>query len=356
VNKRRTTPKVLRAALTATLLVVALGPAAGATTVPPDDPPPSGDPADDEGDGEGADDGVDAPQPASFAVQPSGPNGPGGRDYFIYTLKTGQLFGDIVSISNLSDERATFVIYATDALNTRDGGFALLREEETPTDVGTWIRLGATQYTVDPGSRVDIPFSLEVPDDATPGDHAGAIVAQQIPEQGAEGDGTRLDVRVRIGARVYVRVDGILSPSLTIEDFSIDYDTPANPFGTNLARVQYTVRNTGNIRLSTVAELEIEGLFGMGRKELPERQIPELLPGSSLQIAETVRDVRPLVRQTTRLEITAIAEDVDVERSIGRWTIPWLAVVIPLVLIGAYVGYRVWRKRQEQNARGDAMT
>ena len=51
-----------------------------------------------------------APEPApteasapEFSVQPSGPNGPGGRDYFVYDLAPGETFGDTVAVSNLGD-------------------------------------------------------------------------------------------------------------------------------------------------------------------------------------------------------------------------------------------------------------
>jgi hypothetical protein len=262
-------------------------------------------------------------------VQPSSQDGPGGRDYFVYTLRPGQVFGDIVGISNLSDETLTFAVYPTDAYNTPDAGFALLREEERPVDVGTWVELGATQYTLDPGERVDIPFSLTVPADATPGDHAGAIVAQVVPEAGADqpDQGIGFDVRLRIGARIYVRVDGPLSPSLTIERFGVEYVTPLNPLGTNSVRVTYVVANTGNTRLQPTASLEIAGLFGLGSTQAPLREIPELLPGSSLEIAEIIRDVRPLGRLTATLRLQAPLDGVDVERSVSTWTIPWLLVV-----------------------------
>jgi hypothetical protein len=306
----------------------------------------------------GAAAGVAAPPPESddptapsssgtFAVQPSGPDGPGGRDYFVYTLRPGQVFGDTVGISNLGDETQTFAVYATDAFNTPDAGFGLLREEEQPVDVGTWVELGATQYTLDPGERVDIPFSLTVPTDASPGDHAGAIVAQVIPRTGADepDEGVGFDVRLRIGARIYVRVDGPLSPSLTVERFRMEYDTPVNPFGTNQARVTYVVTNTGNTRLQPTASLRVAGLLGLGSTAVPVREIPELLPGSSLEIAEIVPDVRPLGRLTATLRLQAPLDGVDLERSVSTWAIPWL-VVVALALAVAYLVYRYVSRRR----------
>ena len=85
-------------------------------------------------------------EPSDFAVQPSGPDGPGLRDWFVYSLDPGAVFGDTVAISNLSDHPIRFTIYATDAAGVADvGGFSTIRDDETPTDVGTWIQLAASE-------------------------------------------------------------------------------------------------------------------------------------------------------------------------------------------------------------------
>jgi hypothetical protein len=322
----------------------------GHATTPPNETTPDTLPAD----GAAATPPVDETTPGAdaggFAVQPSGANGPGGRDYFIYTLKVGEVYGDTVAISNLGTETATFAIYATDAQNTDDGSFSLLREEDDPTDVGSWVEVGATQYTVEPGSRVDIPFKVTVPADVAPGDHVGAIVAQKIDDPDNPDDGIGFDVRVRIGARIYVRVDGPVSPSLAIDDFVVSYAAPGSPFSGDDIRILYTLTNTGDIRLSPTASLKVAGAFGIGEQALPDRQIPELLPGGSVQIAEVVRDVRPYLRLTTSLTVVSANESVAVNTSLSQWAIPYLVLVaLGLVILGV-VGRRIWMRRRHATA------
>ena len=286
----------------------------------------------------------------SFAVQPSGPNGPGGRDYFIYTLKDGQTFGDTVGISNLGTKPATFAVYATDARNTTDGSFSLLREEDKPKDVGSWVELGATQYTLEPGKRVDIPFKVTIPANATPGDHVGAIVAQEIADPNKPNDGIGLNVRVRIGARIYVRVDGLVNPSLAVEAFAMAYDTPGSPFTGTDAHISYTLTNTGDIRLSPTAFLKLGGAFGLGEHTVADRPIPELLPGSSIQIAEVVHNVRPYLRLSAKLVVQQPSELVVVRTSIDEWAIPWLGVAVVVLLVVALMAQRVWARRRRGSA------
>ncbi len=290
-------------------------------------------------------------QGVEFAVQPSGPEGPGGRDYFVYTLSPGQTFGDFVAVSNFADQPVTFLLYPTDAFNTEgDAAFALLREDEQPVDTGTWINLAADQYTIDPQSTAVIPFSITVPPDAAPGDHAGAIVAQPVPTPGQPTEGFSFQVRQRIGARVYTRVDGPLDPSLRIDQLAFDYERPVNPLTGGDGLVTYQVSNIGNVRLASTAVLKIKGPFGITVKELPARELPELLPGSDVLVTETVNDIPQLGRLTAQVDVTAQIEDEQTSASTSVWAIPWLALLALLLVIGLVVWYLRRRGRSDRDA------
>jgi hypothetical protein len=67
------------------------------------------------------------------------------------------------------------------AYNTsEDAAFALGNPEDPEEGVGAWIRTGVAEYTIAPGMAAEIPFELTVLEDATPGDHAGAILAAKV--------------------------------------------------------------------------------------------------------------------------------------------------------------------------------
>jgi hypothetical protein len=150
---------------------------------------------------------------------------------------------------------------------------------------------------------------------------------------------------LRIGARIYLRVDGPVTPSLSVTSFSIDYDTPASPFSGSKAHITYVVTNTGNIRLAPTAQLKLSGLFGLGEKRAEDRQLPELLPGSSLEIDETVLDVKPLGRLTADLTLDAPSEGLSVKRSVQIWTVPSLGVAALVLFLIAVMTLIVLRRR-----------
>ena len=290
-----------------------------------------------------------------WAVQPSSKEGPTGRNYFVYDLAPGDRVTDYVGISNLGDEPMTFSVYGTDAFTTTDGSFALLPASDKPTDVGSWINFAQGRYTVQPGQRLDIPFRLTVPANATPGDHAGGVIGA-LAQIETDADGQRINVDRRIAARVYLRVAGELNPAVAVESVDLRYDNPLNPVGGGEAVIVYQVRNTGNVRIGGTGTVTISGPFGWELARTTPGDLPELLPGGTITVTERITGVLPAMRLTAEVELDPRAGDQRLEpvvRASGVWAPPW--VLVGLVLIGA--GYLVLRRvRTPQPATGAAKT
>lgn len=286
-----------------------------------------------------------AAEEAGFAVQPSGPDGPGSRDWFTYTLDPGAVFGDTVAVSNLSSKPVRFVIYPTDAVSVADtAGFAALKDTETPTGVGTWITLAAGEYTVPAGQRIDVPFSITVPQDAEPGDHAGAILAVDPTEGNVDPasapDGLSFNVRHRMGARVYVRVSGPVTPALRIDELSVERHD-----GT--ATVKWEVANTGNVRLTPTAQVRVTGLFGRTIHTAPLQDVPELLPGANYVGASIVYGLPRWEPLTAHLVVNA--DGVRTERSTQLAPYPWALIAMVALL---FAGAGGWYRRRHRRRRG----
>ncbi|MEV5831070.1 DUF916 domain-containing protein [Spirillospora sp. NPDC052242] len=286
------------------------------------------------------------PAGATWAVRPSGPKGPNGRDYFVYSVSPGQTVKDKVTVTNLGEAAQTFNVYATDAFNTADGSFALLTAAQKPTDVGTWIDFAQDAYKVAPGETVDVPFTLTVPHDATPGDHGGGIVASVTRREATTG-GRTVNVDRRVAARVYLRTAGPLRPALQVSALRTGY--ASEPLGVGRMDVTYTVRNTGNVRVAAHAKVSAQGPFGIALGEPVERRIPELLPGGSYTFRERVGDVAPAGRLTASVLLSATdprsGDPVDARPIVRRaslWHVPWVAA---LLLAGA-VGWLIVRRRK----------
>ncbi|WP_052174176.1 WxL protein peptidoglycan domain-containing protein [Embleya scabrispora] len=279
----------------------------------------------------------------TWGVQPAG-----GRDHFVLTAAPGQTLVDVVGVSNFGDKPLTLRVYATDAVLAADGGMTLLTAAERPKDVGAWIGFDAESYTVAPGKRADIPFRLTVPADASPGDHTGAIVASIKAEASGPGQ-QRFDVDRRVGARIYLRVDGPAVPRLAIEDLRLSYDNPIAMFGGAQAVVRYRVRNTGNVRTTAGVETTISGLGGLRLGGPARATLPELLPGATHEVVQRFDGVFPAGRLTADVEVTGKPATVAT-KSISVWAPPWLLLGAITLLLGALIAYgtAVLRRRRRR--------
>lgn len=157
---------------------------------------------------------------------------------------------------------------------------------------------------------------------------------------------------------MHVRVSGDLEPAVAVEDLRVDHAGSWNPFAAGDASVSYTVRNTGNTRLSADQAVTVSGPWGL----LPltvdgMERVPELLPDETW----TVSSPAPGVLSAFWLSATSLitptvpatadaAPGIDPVRTVtGTWAVPWSPLVLLVVLVGGLVTAVLLSRRR--NAR-----
>ena len=199
----------------------------------------------------------------TFGTQTSSATKPDKRGIYLFGSTPGGRIKDHVAIRNYSDQAATFLIRGTDAVNTPQGGFAARPINERSHDLGAWIALPRSdlKVTLPPRTALIVPFLVEVPADATPGDHIGVITATLVSSVISK-SGQRLHLLQTVGSRIFLRVSGQLHPSLTVTGLVVHYQGTLDPIGTGNATVTYTVSNTGNVALGGLQTVDVSGLLG----------------------------------------------------------------------------------------------
>lgn len=306
--------------------------------------------------------------PTTFAVQPTGASGgPGGSDprpYFSYSVTPGATVVDHAAVHNYGTRPLTLTLYAGDAFNTGDGGFDLETVGHTATGVGAWtaLRPNATALataapaplivTVAARSTAVVAFRIAVPVNATPGDHAGGIVAS-VATQGRDARGDHVTVNERVGARVYMRVAGPLRPALSVVGLHTSYQGSANPVGTGRITVDYTVRNTGNVQLSASQLLRASNALGSYAPAHVPGDLPLLLPGGSATVTEQFDHVPPggLTHVTVSLIAHAAPGQHDpalptIQAGASLWTMPWVALAVVVCAVAGSVAWALRRRRR----------
>ena len=332
-RRLRSSWPVLLAAFTATVLLGALGPAAGALAAPV------------AGEAEG-------PQ-TRWAVTPADESGRDQRSSLQHALDPGESITEHIAVHNLGDREETFRLTAADGFTTPAGRFDMLAAEEESTDAGTWIDI-VDEVTVGAGESAVVPLTITVPEQAEPGDHPAGVAASVLRGRDA-GEGTSLGVESRVGVKVTTRVTGELAPAVGVGAVSSRYEGSWNPLRPGRVTTTFEVTNEGNTRLSPAGEVAA----GTGEAVFPAEgeQLGELLPGDTREITVVVDGVWPTFRLPGRLHVdpevavldgtTAELEAVDV--TFGTWAPPWpqLLVLLALAMLAlALVGGRLRGRRR----------
>lgn len=301
----------------------------------------------------------DEPPQVTWGIAPSDSEGEmDDRISFRLTLDPGESVTEYAVVTNFSDETYTFDLMASDGVVTESGVFDILPPEVEPEDVGTWVEIQDTVEVAAGGSEV-VPFTITVPENATPGDHPGGIVAS-LSQAAAEEGGPQVAFNTRVGARIHLRVSGEIIPTITFSDVSTSYETSLNPFGPGELHVSYTVTNEGNVRLSSIQQAATSGPFGIptGAQTPSDRVLgsqEEILPGQSVRVETTLSGAWPTGQIATTLR--AFQDPVRDDPSLGEieptvveettWAMPWPQLAVLALLVGLVV-WRVVRRRREK--------
>ena len=284
----------------------------------------------------------------------TGDNGFGAqRNSFSYSINPGNELSDSIVITNRGTEPLDLGIYAADGFTNEDGQLDLNEAGATPTGIGAWVHGESDQLHIDPGTSVDYPFTVSVPDNATPGDYVGGVLTSLT----SSADTSQFDTDRRLGIKIALRVSGDLEPSIAVENTQLNWSGSLNPFAGGDATLSYTIRNTGNTVIAALHGTDVSGPFGLFSSEVEaEDDLPQLLPGETWDVA-TVVHVAPLVWLTGTATVVPLALDAagttsqfdPVYAKAGTLAISWM-LLLTLAVVGA-LGWLGIRLRRESAAR-----
>jgi hypothetical protein len=301
-----------------------------------------------------------------WSIVPAGETGPDGRRAVEVEIDPGDKIDEHFAVQNISAAEVVFSLTAADGFYTQNGRFDILAADEESSDAGTWISLPDT-VTVPAGETVVVPFSIEVPHQAEPGDHAAGITASILSVRSA-GDGTSVGVESRVGFRVLARVTGQITPAAALTTLGGWNATSWNPLRPGEVTVTFDVENNGNTRLLAEGSLSAGGrtVDFPAEGESPQ----ELLPGDTRELSVVVDDVWPLflVPATVTLTPVVLTMSDDTALTIHPvtattvvWAMPWPQLVllsgIALIVWAIVSGRRRSRRRLDQlllRARNEA--
>lgn len=277
-----------------------------------------------------------------------------GRTLFDLSVRPGQSVEDAFTLSNATAHQVRLLVYPADAYDVSSGGgFALRGEGQRNVGVGQWIHLPASVshgYVLAAGSAVTVPFTIVVPADATPGDHAGGIVALDVAGEPSPGSHVQFQVHRGVGVRVYLHVLGPVRPALAVTDVDAGPSVPPFAFvtGSSSASIRFDVVNTGNtlfpkVRVTAYAT----DAFGRTVETFRPTVLTTVLPGSRETVTEPTWRGLPFAGPVT-VHVAVAAAGVERTATAGFWVVPWLLIVLVVAVVVAAVLWAVRRRRRRK--------
>jgi len=277
----------------------------------------------------------------TWSVTPSAASGPDGRTRIDLSADPGTSVTEHLAVRNLSTEDATFSLSAADGYYTANGRFNMLGASEKSVDAGTWITV-APSVEVKAGETAVVAFTVDVPQNATPGDHAAGVAASVV-SSGTTANGTQVGVESRVGFRVTTRVAGELSPALDVSDLSATYETSWNLLQPGTLTVAYNAANAGNTTLSVIDSVNAI-----------DTEQGALLPGEERELRVTDVEAWPLGILTVDVVVEGLVPGEDLAsapttQQMMVWAMPWphllCVLAVMLIVFALLMGRRRNRRR-----------
>jgi hypothetical protein len=283
------------------------------------------------------------------------------RTSYHYTINPGSKVDDAIVVTNGGADALDLAVYAADGFTTSSGQLDLLAADRTSKAVGAWTVASGDHVVVQPGASAEVPFTVAIPENASPGDYAGGIVTSRVTPDASR----QVNVDQRLGIRISLRVTGDLAPALAVEDEHVDFSGGLNPFGGGEATLSYTLHNTGNAVISARQTSRLSGPFGWFAASAPKNAPPpQLLPGETWTVRVPFSGVPAAFVAIGTATVTPIVTDASgstsalesISTSAAAPAVPWTWLIVVLVLAAlVIVVLRLLpRMRADRRAREEA--
>ena len=207
---------------------------------------------------------VFAQEKSGFAVSPPS---------FEINANPGDVIQNTIKVDNLSPFSLKIKAKPQNFVAYGEGGQVNLTDEESSFSIANWVKLIDKEQTIAPKSFALFDFELEIPKNAEPGSHYGAIVFYTEADAVVKGSGA--SVSQEIGSLILIKL-----PGKVFEDAKlISFKPLEQVFKEPKIKLIALLENAGNIHVKPYGFINITNVLGQKVKTV-EVKGRNILPGS----------------------------------------------------------------------------
>ncbi len=171
-----------------------------------------------------------------------------------YTVEPGEVINDSYIILNDGQTPYDFTTYAA-PYSVQDKTYDPNYDDTTVprADVYKWVAFSQAKWHAGPRERLTVPFTIRVPENASPGGHYGVLFSETQP---TDNQGSIVRKR-RVGCVVYITVKGNNTVKGELKSISTPWYQPYAPLTSTVE-----IQNTGNSDFPVTSSIVVKDLFG----------------------------------------------------------------------------------------------
>ena len=225
------------------------------------------------------------------------------------------------------------------------GRFVPIRDVPDENTLAGWIDIGAGDIVIPPEKTVDVPFTIRVPENASPGGHYAAVFIGTRPPQASlapggppqeSGAGPAIRVSSSVTSLIFVRIPGNVVEAGSIIDFvseNLFYQKPDVTFNLRF-------ENTGNVHLRPQGDITIYTMWGRERGKIfinEKTEFGNVLPESVRKFNFQWKGEESIFDAGRYRAVATLTYGVENRQNVSRETIFWVVPVRPLLIIGGII-------------------
>lgn len=259
------------------------------------------------------------------------------------TLEKGGKAEGIMKVINDSSQPLKFDVSVQDYIVVDTIGTPNLLPPNTLNkkySAASWIAVYPSTFTVQPGQKQILNFYIQVPLDAKPGGHYGAVTYTAANSNNTLGTGSK--VQTQLGTLFYISVNGAITERALVSKIL------ANPFQEyGPVKILTQIKNLGDLHVKPEGKVVITDLLG---KNIQSQTLPShnIYPETARDYENTVGQQLMIGRFKAQL-ITAYGKNnnMPLVASVYFWVFPWkIAILVIFAIIALILGIKLWEKKK----------
>lgn len=260
-----------------------------------------------------------------------------------HDLKPGEKTQGTTELINESNTPLTFKITIQDYIVNDTKGTPVMLSPNTFSQkysAASWISAFPTSFTINPKQTQIVTYKINVPANARPGGHYGAIIySPQITQTKSSTGGT---INTQMGSLFYLNIFGDIKQQAQIIKFAADKFYEYGPI-----TILSQIKNLGDLHINPKGSIRVTGLFSNQEQSLPSYNI---FPESQRDFENTFGQTFMLGRYKAQLSATYGKDNnLPLSATFYFWVFPWrIALVTGLSLIALILLILYIKKRRKE--------